>query len=103
MKGTPDPSAWPDHLQVVFALVERGLAGRRLSPDIVEQLPSGFGSIIPDHSVTVAHLSGEAAGPAGNRYEIMIDGPRIIGSWSFRSGELEKLARASATGDALKV
>ncbi len=68
---------------------------KRLHPDLLKYIPMGEGAIIAGHRVTVKHLSGPEARPGGNRYEIIMEGPQFIGGWSFRSGELEKLARSS--------
>jgi hypothetical protein len=48
------------------------------------------------HRYEVRHVSGDDAKPAGNRYLITIEGPRIQGQWAFRSGELTSLAREAA-------
>ena len=96
MKRSSDLDDWPAHVRAVLAVVGCALAGRRLSPEILRELASELDTTIPGHAVTIAHRSGEVAGRAGNRYDITIEGARISGGWSFRSGGLERLARASA-------
>jgi hypothetical protein len=95
MKQSLEPDDWPEHLQLVFREVGRAMTARRLSPEVLSEVRNGLGTIVPDHEVVVEHLSGEAAGARGNHYRIAIDGPRVAGTWTFRSGELELLARAS--------
>ena len=95
MTRDTNPDHWPEHLRPVFAAIGKAMGGKRLHPDVLHRVPVGMGQILADHQVTIEHLSGAAAGVAGNRYEININGPRILGGWSFRSGELEELAGAS--------
>jgi hypothetical protein len=94
MKRNTNLGYWPDHLHPIFAAIDAATDGKRLHPDILERVDGR--AIIPDHKVSVRHHSGEL-GPAGNHYVIEVDGPRIVGTWHFRSGELERLARATRT------
>lgn len=96
MRQNLDPAYWPEHLQAVFRQVGKAMGGKRLDPDVLQRLPSNFGGILRGHSVRVEHRSGEAGKPKGNHYAISIDGPRFDGSWTFRSGELERLARSTS-------
>ncbi|WP_343712649.1 hypothetical protein [Inquilinus sp.] len=97
MKQNTNPEYWPEYLRLVFIEIGKAMGGKRLHPGVLQGVPTGAGAIIADHQVTIEHLSGVAAGMAGNRYEIDIKGSRILGRWSFRSGELEELASAAAT------
>lgn len=101
MKLDTNPDHWPEHLRPVFVAIGKAMDGKRLHPRVLQSVPIGMGAILADHQVTIKHLFGAAAGAAGNRYEIAIQGPRILGGWSFRSGELEELARASHSGAAV--
>lgn len=84
---------WPEHLRAVFVAIGSAMAGKRLHPDTLEQVD--LRNAIADHHVAVLHRSAKTAGVTSNHYVIEIDGPRIIGRWPFRSGELETLARAA--------
>jgi hypothetical protein len=87
---------WPDDLRLVFGVVGRSMAGKRLHPLLLKELPQGRGSILPDHEVELRHVPREAMHPGGSHYEIWISGSRWVNSsWTFRSGELDQLARAS--------
>jgi hypothetical protein len=79
MKRNPGPKYWPDHLHPVFAAIGTATAGKRLHPDIIGRITIERDGLLADHNVTVERLSGEAAKPGGNRYEIAIKGPRILG------------------------
>jgi hypothetical protein len=96
MKRNTDVAYWPAHLHPIFAAIGAGMAGKRLHPDVLEA--ADVNATVPKHKVSVEHKKGEA-GPRGNHYVIDITGPQIIGRWSFRSGELEKLAREAHVHD----
>jgi hypothetical protein len=100
MKRDTKPDHWPDYLRLVFVAIGKAMGGK-LHPGVLHSVPVGMGAILAHHQVTIEHLSGAAAGAAGNRYEITIKGPRILGAWSFRSGELEELASAGNSGVAV--
>jgi hypothetical protein len=95
MKRSTCLEDWPEHLHPVFAAIGAAMGEKRLHPDLLKHIPMRVGDIIPEHLVVVRHLSGAEAGHAGNRYEISIEGQQYIGGWAFRSGELERLARAA--------
>jgi hypothetical protein len=95
MKRSTVPNDWPEHLRAVLEVIGTAMGEKRLHPDLLKKIAMHHGDIIPGHLVMVRHLSGAEALPAGNRYEIVIEGPRYIGTWPFRSGELEQLARAA--------
>jgi hypothetical protein len=101
MKRDTNPDHWPDYLRLVFVAIGKAMGGKRLHPGVLHRVPAGRGAILADQQVTIEHLSSAAAGAAGNRYEITIKGPRILGGWSFRSGELEELASADNSGVAV--
>lgn len=98
MKRNTDLAYWPSHLHPVFAAIGVGMAGKRLHPDVLSR--ANVSATVPDHKVIVQHRKGET-GPSGNHYVIDISGPRIVGRWPFRSGELEKLAREAHAGGAV--
>jgi hypothetical protein len=75
-----------------FAASGAGMDDKRLDPEVLNR--TDVSAIVPDHDGSVEHRSGKE-GPRGNHYVIEIRGPRIAGRWSFRSGELERLARAA--------
>ena len=93
MNRSTDLNNWPDHLRRVFASIGAAMNGKRLHPQTLDRV-DGTG-IVSDHEVSIRHISGAAAGPAGNHYLIEITGPRIVGRWPFRSGELETLSRSA--------
>lgn len=70
------------------------MAGGRLNPEILKRVPQGRDAILPGHEVHLRHLpKGVAA-----RYVIELIGDRWErGEWSFRSGQLEDLARRAWT------
>jgi hypothetical protein len=90
MKRSTDVAYWPDHLHPIFAAIGAAMDGKRLHPDILGR--TELRSAVPEHTVMVQHRKGET-GPQDNHYLIGVTGPRIMGQWPFRSGELEKLAR----------
>jgi hypothetical protein len=83
---------WPADLQLVLAAIGRAMEGGRLTPQAMARVPGRRGAILPGHEVRLYHLpKGVAA-----RYVIELVGDRWEGGqWSFRSGELEQLARAA--------
>jgi hypothetical protein len=91
---------WPEHVRHVFAAVGKAMGGKRLAPGTLALVPSAHGSIVPDHLVTVGHVTGKEAGHRRGHFILAITGPRIDGRWSFRSGQLETLARLSVSPDA---
>jgi hypothetical protein len=84
---------WPPHLHAVFAAIDKAMGDAQLQPAVLDRVSY---PIIPDHRITVAHLSGDQAKPGGNRYVVTIEGPVIDGRWTFRSGTLQALARSAA-------
>jgi hypothetical protein len=86
---------WPTDLQSVFAAIGQAMGERRLSPEMLDTIPTTHGSILADHQVTVSHVSGKDAGHKRGHYIVTIIGSRIDGRWSFRSGELEMLSRTA--------
>lgn len=89
-------AAWPDHMQVVFALVGNLMAGGRLSPDLLDKLPDDDRSIIPDHRITIIHTAAAELRQRRGRYTVAITGSRIDGQWHLGSGQFERLARQAA-------
>ena len=87
---------WPDHLRQVFVAIGVAMRSARLYPEDLATIPQGEGAILPDHAVTVNHVSGSEAKQRKGRYVIMIDGPRFGGRWTFSSGQLERLAGDAA-------
>ncbi len=92
-----DGRRWPRHLHPVFVAISRVMAGRRLAPDMLSELPASAGSILPDHRVTVSHVSATEARWKRGHYLVNIVGPAIDGRWRFRSGQLERLATLSSS------
>src|SRR5580704_7383244 len=94
--GDDNPEWWPPHVQAILAAIGQAMGDKRLHPDTLKSIPSGFGSILRDHQVIVEHLSMKEFGSRKNRYRITVEGPVFGGQWGFRSGDLEKLSRAAA-------
>ena len=92
---------WPDHLQQVFVAIGTAMKGGRLQPETLLSIPKEFGGILPDHLVTIRHVSRRELGRRSGHYILTIDGSRFGGQWMFLSGELEQLA-SSAIRDAPK-
>jgi hypothetical protein len=92
-----DPLAvWPDHMKVVFRLIGGLMAGKRLSPELLRQLPHDR-SIIAEHQVTVSHTRAEELPGTSGQYTVVITGKRIDGRWQLWPGELERLSRHAAS------
>jgi hypothetical protein len=92
-----DPTGWwPNHVKKMFAAIGNAMDGKRLTPETLERLPTAFGSILPDHQVTVRHVSGKEHGRRKGIYVITVDGHPLGGRWQFTSGELEGLSRDAA-------
>lgn len=89
MKRNTDVAHWPVHLHSIFATIGAAMAGKRLHPDVLRR--TDVTATVPDHRVAVRHRNEPS--PRGNYYVIDVNGPRIAGQWTFRSGELETLAR----------
>ena len=88
---------WPTFLHPIFVELGKAMRGRQLHPIHLENLTIIDDESLSGHRWEIRHVSGADAKPAGNRYIITINGPRIKGQWAFRSGELTALAR-EATG-----
>ena len=88
-----DIDYWPPHLHPVFAALGKAMNGKRLSPTTLKCIPKGCGSIVADHEVVITHVSAKEAGHKRGHYLIAMSGP-VTARWTFRSGELESLARA---------
>jgi hypothetical protein len=84
---------WPAYLQSVFAAIGRAMGERKLTPAVVQALPSGRSAIVAGHQVSVAHSPGRRAGPRTGHYVITVTGGQINVCWRFRAFELEKLSR----------
>jgi len=72
--------------------------GGRLVPQMLDAVLQDFGAILPNHKVTISHVSGSEIGRRRGRYSVTIDGPRFTGRWTFASGELECVSREAAEG-----
>jgi hypothetical protein len=91
---------WPSHVRTIFAAIGRAMGEKRLTPETLLSVPSGFGSILDGHEVSVKHVSGKSLGRRKGYYQIDVEGPRFAGQWKLSSGELEKLsalARANSS------
>lgn len=89
-----DPTAWwPDHVKKMFAAILIAMDGKRLTPETLTRLPTAFGSILPNHQVTIEHVSGKKLGRRKGIYVITVEGHPLGGKWQFMSGELEGLCR----------
>lgn len=95
--GTMDHALthWPEDVVRVFAAIERLVGSGHLSPETLQKVSSERGAILEGHSVRIHHEP-RAQGQTG-RYTIEIYGDRWIdgGRWTFRSGELAALAKAT--------
>jgi hypothetical protein len=76
---------WPKQLQEVFAAIGIAMAGKRLRPEMLSNVP-----LSSDRAV-ISHVSGKEIGQRKGYYVIEID----RGRWKFMSGQLERLARAA--------
>jgi len=90
-----DLAHWPEDVVQVFAAIERLVGGGHLSPEALRKISSERGAVLEGHSVQIHHEP-RAQGRTG-RYTIEIYGDRWIdgGKWTFRSGELVALAKAT--------
>ena len=86
---------WPADVVHVFAAIERLVGSGHLSPEALQNISFERGAILEGHCVQIHHEP-RAQGRKG-RYTIEIYGDRWIdgGSWTFRSGELVALAKAT--------
>jgi hypothetical protein len=99
--GDDNPAWWPPHVQAILAAIGQAMGDKRLYPETLKSIPSAFGSILSGHQVIIEHISGKELGHRKGRYRITVEGPVFAGGWGFRSGDLEKLARAAAKGATL--
>jgi hypothetical protein len=83
----------------MFAAIGRAMDSKRLHPHALRSIPNAFGSILPDHQVTISHVSGMTLGRRKGYYAIIVEGPAFGGRWTFLSGRLEKLAKAAAKAE----
>ena len=86
---------WPTHLHPVFAAVGKAMNGGRLYPEMLASVPQEFGGILPDHLVSIRHVSAKEIGGRKGHYILTINGPRFAGGWRFASGDLERLSRSA--------
>lgn len=94
MKRT-QPEDWPVDLCSVFDALGRAMCGRRLSPGILADFPTGVGEVLPGHSVEVRHVPKSVTGEKTGYYILTLDGDRWSATeWRFYSGELEHLVLA---------
>jgi hypothetical protein len=99
--GDDNPAWWPPHVQAILVAIGQAMGDKRLYPKTLKSIPSAFGSILSGHQVIIEHISGKELGHRKGRYRITVEGPVFAGGWGFRSGDLEKLARAAAKGATL--
>jgi hypothetical protein len=85
-----DPKWWPRQLQEVFAAIGAVMGDKQLRPDMLEAIQ------FADFECVVSHASGAELRTRKGIYYITGKGG---GSWSFTSGELQKLARKAAVSD----
>ena len=90
-----DLDYWPLHVQKMFSAIGRVMDEKRLRPETLVGIPTGFGSILPDHQVNIEHISGEHLGRRKGHYVLTVEGPIFAGRWRFMSGKLEKLSLAA--------
>jgi hypothetical protein len=83
---------WPDHVRRVFIAVGAAMRSNKLYPEDLSLIPQGAGAILPDHVVTVVHVSAKGLKKRRGQYVIRIRGPRLGGEWRFASRQLERLA-----------
>jgi hypothetical protein len=96
MSSSDSADWWPDHVRQVFVAIHSAMRSARLYPEDLHSISGGEGAILPDHVVTVTHVSGKEPKGRKGRYMITITGPRYAGGWAFFSGQLERLALDSA-------
>jgi hypothetical protein len=97
MDDSENSNWWPPHVQAIFASIGHAMGEKRLHPDTLKNLPSGFGSILPGHQVTVRHVPAiEFGRRRKGQYHITVEGPALAGGWRFYSGKLERLSRLAA-------
>ncbi|MBV8683621.1 MAG: hypothetical protein JO111_12160 [Caulobacteraceae bacterium] len=84
-------------LQIVFAAIGRAMAGGRLHPQTLKNLPVAFGEVLPNHLVKITHKTKAELSQSAGLYVITITGDRWRDSQGgIRSGELERLSREAA-------
>ena len=76
--------------ELVLAAIERDLLGRSPTPSLLDDLAPRYRDVIPGHIVTIRALPRLPGGRrrAVARYELIIEGPRIDGKWTFSNGWL---------------
>jgi hypothetical protein len=96
MKEQPLDS-WPDHMRAVFAHIGQLMGGKRLTPELLTQLPHDSLDVVDGHRVRVSHRAAAELGDKRGRYTVAITGPRIDGQWHIWPGQMEKLSREAAS------
>jgi hypothetical protein len=86
MSESDDAEAWPPEIRAVFVAIGDAMNGSRRAPGTLAALASEHGSTIAGHHVSVTHLSAREIRQRRGCYTVMIDGPRVHGTWSFVSG-----------------
>lgn len=95
MAQEADLSGWPADLVAVFAVLGAAMAGKRLTPELVNGWAPAWRSAVPAHTVSIRH--GAAGSVDAGHYFISIDGMRWQGAeWRIRSGLLERLCRLAS-------
>jgi hypothetical protein len=84
---------WPSHVRQAFTNLGRVLGPEQLNPSI---LPLVSRDGLPEHQILFGHIAGNELGKRKGLYVLEIAGPLYAGRWSFPSGLLEELARATA-------
>ena len=88
-------SEWPCDLVQVFAVLGAAMAGKRLTPQLVNDCAPAWRAAVAGHTVSITHGAGDSV-DAGH-YFVAIDGVRWQnGQWRIRSGMLERLCRLAA-------
>jgi hypothetical protein len=88
---------WPPDVQLVFEAIGKAMAGGRLHPNTLKEVPLELGAVVRDHCIYLRHIPKSATGDKTGRYVLELRGSRWNGvEWRFRSGELERLSRAAA-------
>ena len=84
---------WPEYVRLVFAAIGEVMSSKRLAPEMLSLIPIDRGSVVPDHVVTISHVTGKEARRRRGYFVVTITEPQINGRWRFWSGQLETLAR----------
>jgi hypothetical protein len=84
---------WPSHVRKAFSNLGQALGQQQLNPAILARVNREG---LTGHQIIFGHVSRKDLGSKKGMYTLEITGPVYAGTWTFRSGLLENLARGAA-------